>query len=128
MNHFGKVAIWAGSTTLWVKPENFEKTMLLAKRATRIPTAKQFRASVMRKADKRSYPHFVPGMTTEQYVEAYWELNGGSLGLACSYNHRTNTRLPLEGEVQRLINGFYELPLGTTPQELPLFDGVEEAL
>lgn len=100
----------------------------LAKTASKIKSVKQFRAAQMRMTDKREYPRFVEGQTTEQYVEAYWALNGSAMGLASVWVNRGNARRPLEGEVQRLINGLYELPLGTNPQSTPLFDGVEEAL
>lgn len=85
-----------------------------ARASIKTPSVKQFRANALRKRDPRHYPHFVPGMTTVRYVKRYWELNSGAIGGTYA-------------DPDEIVETFYEQPLGTTPQELPLFDGVEIA-
>ncbi|OXE36626.1 MAG: hypothetical protein CGW95_06550 [Phenylobacterium zucineum] len=115
-----------GHLQITARPERIAE-IRKAMAAIKTPSVRAFRSAQMRKADKRYYPKHTPGITTEQYVEAYWKLNGGAVGLVCNVSLCTGKRTPMEGEVQRLVGYFYE-PLGTTPQHYPLFDGVEEAL
>jgi len=121
------VFVKVGTTMAKVQPHRQVLVKYQLEQASKIKSVKAFRSALMRKADKREYPRFIEGQTTEQYVEAYWELNGRAMGLATHW-HPKGPSKPLEGEVQRLINGLYELPLGTNPQSTPLFDGVEEPI
>lgn len=112
--------------TVTAAPERM--AALLAERASiKTPSVKQFRAKARAKADKRVYPRFLEGQSTAEYVAAYWRLNGGVMGLACGYNRRTGRREPLEGEVERLINGLYE-PLSETPQHTPIEEDLVEEI
>lgn len=114
-----------GLTDVTAQPER-HKAIREALAAIKTPGVKAFRAAQMRKTDKRQYPRFVEGMSTEEYVARYWRLNGKAMGLACEYNPRTGESVPFPEEVQRMLNT-YE-PLGTSPQYTPIFDGVEEPL
>ena len=121
------VFVKVGTTMAKVQPVRAALVKHQLEQASKVKTAKQFRAALQRCKDKREYPRFVEGQSTEQYVQAYWALNGSAMGLASQWVNRNTVRRPLDGEVQRLINGLYE-PLSTNPQYTPLFDGVEESI
>ena len=119
------VTIKVGSIALTAQPEALPRLIAQVK-ATKPMTVRAFRAAQMRKTDKRVYPRFIEGQTTQEYVQAYWRMNGQAHGLVCEYNPRTGESVPFPEEVQRMLATY--TPLGTSPQSTPLFDGVEEPL
>lgn len=103
------VFVKVGTTMAKVQPARAALVKHQLEQASKVKSAKQFRAAIQRCKDKREYPAHRPGMSTAQYVKAYYSANANVLGGWVS-----SVRMANERATETLLDFFQ--PLSTTPQ------------
>lgn len=105
LNVFVKV----GTTMAKVQPVRAVLVKHQLEQASKVKSAKQFRAALQRCKDKREYPPHRPGMSTARYVKAYYSANANVFG-----GWVADVRMANERATESLLDFFQ--PLSTNPQ------------